>query len=120
MRQLENTLIDNSFEDRIINKIDKDKKLTFDKIITFYKEGFLKKRTRSNGTYISTGNPNFSQSDYFDRNMSIFKDKILTNKTWAELGRKYYLTGQRVKEIYYTQSRILHRYAKILAKTTER
>ncbi len=90
------------------------------KIITFYKEGFLKKRTRSNGTYISTGNPNFSQSDYFDRNMSIFKDKILTNKTWAELGRKYYLTGQRVKEIYYTQSRILHRYAKILAKTTER
>ena len=120
MKQLENSLIDNSFEDRIINNIDKDKKLTFDKIISVYKENFLKRKIRPNGLLISTGNPNFSYSDYFDRNILIIKEKILKNKTWAELGRKYNLTGQRIKQIYLLQLRILSRYAKRLTKTIER
>ena len=108
MKQFENTLIDNSFEDRIINKLDNNQ-TTLKKIIHLYKQKrYFKKR------FHKTCFDNTSYNDLCDRSISILKDRILLNLSWEKIGQKNYITRTRVIQIYYKTLRDL----KLIVKRT--
>jgi DNA-directed RNA polymerase sigma subunit (sigma70/sigma32) len=110
MKQFENTLIDNSFEDRIINKLDNtNNQTTLKKIIHLYKQKrYFKKR------FHKTCFDNITYNDLCDRSISILEDRILLNLSWEKIGQKNYITRTRVIQIYYKTLRDL----KLIVKRT--
>jgi len=108
MKQLENALIDNSFEDRIINKFDKRKILSFKNVVNLYKKDAL--------------NHYAHYSNYkdlikkFDRNISMYIDRIVYNLKYSELARKYYLSNDRVKQICFRTQRKLSLYKDVFKR----
>ena len=83
MSQLENTLIDNSFEDRTINNLDLQN--LFNKVKSFY---------------------NARKSKLFKRDFYIYKERILNNRTIEELAKDVDRTRENIK----TRLRIMSFY----------
>ena len=107
MKQFENTLIDTSFEDRIINKLDNNNQTTLEKIINLYKQKrYFKKR------FHKTCLNNTTYNNLCDRSISILEDRILLNLSWEKIGQKNYITRTRVIQIYYQTLRHLKKIAK--------
>jgi len=81
MYNIEPSLIDNSFEDRIIDKIDNNNKTILQKLIHLYKQ------------------KNQFKIDC-DRSISILEDRIFLNLTYEKIGQKNKVTRTRVHQIY--------------------
>ena len=87
MKQLENSLIDNSFEDRIIDNLDYNRSLSFEEIIQKYKENFISKRQNMLFSYYRYNKPYITNQEILDRNIFILKNIILYNKSYKEIAK---------------------------------
>jgi hypothetical protein len=108
MKQLENALIDNSFEDRMINKLDNRKILSFKNIVTLYK-----KDATNHYAHYSNYKDTLRK---FDRNISVFIDKVVYNLTYSELSKKYNLTNQYIKYVFLKTQRKLFLYKDVFKR----
>ena len=115
MKQLENTLIDNSFEDRMIHKLDNRKILSFKNIVNLYKKDTIK------NLYNKHSDKNFINVmiKKFDRNISIFIDYIIYNLKYSELSRKYNLTSSCVKQICFRTQFKLSLYKEVFKRRVD-
>jgi hypothetical protein len=103
MRQLENTLIDNSFEDRTIDNLDYNRNFDFEEIIKKYTEYFISKRQNMLFSYPVIRNferAYITNQEILDRNIFILKSKILFNKSNREIADKCNICSTTVQTLY--------------------
>ena len=81
MKTLENTLVDNSFEDRIINNFD------FKKLINLYKNRYFKYYDK--------------YSIDFEKCYTILKEKLFYKKSFKEISKDLNLFESHIRYIYY-------------------
>ena len=108
MKQLENALIYNSFEDRIINKFDKRKIMSFNNIVNVY---------RKDVENLYSHYSNYKDlMKKFDRNISMFIDRVVYNFKYSELAKKYNLSNDRVKQIFFRTQYKLSLYTNVFKR----
>jgi hypothetical protein len=93
-------LIDNSFEDRIIDNLDYNRNFSFEKIVEDYKKYFISKRKDLTNSYYRYNKPYITNKEILDRNIFILKNKILFNKSDREIADTCDLCHTTVNTLY--------------------
>jgi len=87
MKQFENTLIDNSFEDRMINNFD------FKKLINLFKNRYFK--------YYTSYNLSSSYSIDFEKCYTILTERLFKKRSFKEISKDLNLFESHIRYLYY-------------------